>query len=427
MLIILIFSVLTGIFYFLGRVFVRRKKLFSFLNFLFFCFLIIEIFFYGYFLTLVHQNKSFYLIGHQRLLDHLIQSQIIDKTYLKRNQHDQFYVVDDELGYTTGKNRKYQQYETNAQGFRASRNYSLIPPSDKLRVAVFGDSFVFGDGELYQNVWPRLLERTIGNLEVLNFGLSGYGLTQSYLRYLKDGMRFSPDVVIFNYVTLGYRDRLDLKEVIKSETLDRSTLYRAHLDIVDGILVSESVKALDVFDPRLREKYIYQPFGLTAPKKDIFSLLNTGLFVKRYLSKRRFLKYFSAIGDGNNGVSQERFLELNVKLLDNLIQTVKNQGSKIIFLYSEPFDELTPQIQEILRKYLDDVKYVNINRLMQERIQASGHVRGDFLNKTNHFDGHGNKLYTEIVGLILIEEQWKRGDYKFVYNSKEIQFQKLNN
>jgi hypothetical protein len=41
----------------------------------------------------------------------------------------------------------------------------------------------------------------VPGIEVLNFGVSGYGIDQAYLRYLRDGRRHRPHVVILGFMT----------------------------------------------------------------------------------------------------------------------------------------------------------------------------------------------------------------------------------
>jgi len=89
----------------------------------------------------------------------------------------------------------------NAQGTRALHDYAEHPPADVLRVAAFGDSFVHGDEVGDGEEWAALLERSRPGLEVMNFGVSGYGPDQAFLRWRRDGVRFRPDVVVIGYMT----------------------------------------------------------------------------------------------------------------------------------------------------------------------------------------------------------------------------------
>jgi len=92
-------------------------------------------------------------------------------------------------------------FTINGAGIRSRRDYDRTPPSDTLRIAVFGDSFTAGDDVSDDEVWAYLLERELYEAgiraEVLNFGVGAYGMGQAYLRWRRLGRDFSPDMVIF--------------------------------------------------------------------------------------------------------------------------------------------------------------------------------------------------------------------------------------
>lgn len=69
----------------------------------------------------------------------------------------------------------------NSGGIRALREYSPKEPPNTLRIAAFGDSFTFGDEAGDTETWPYQLESALPNTEVLNFGVSAYGVDQMYL------------------------------------------------------------------------------------------------------------------------------------------------------------------------------------------------------------------------------------------------------
>jgi hypothetical protein len=51
------------------------------------------------------------------------------------------------------------------------------------------------------NAWPAQLEGLRPGLEVLNFGVGAYGVDQALLRYLRDGIRFRPHVIVIGFMT----------------------------------------------------------------------------------------------------------------------------------------------------------------------------------------------------------------------------------
>jgi hypothetical protein len=93
-------------------------------------------------------------------------------------------------------------YDYNSQGLRsAPQEYPLTPATDTLRIALFGDSFTHGSDVPYQESWAYYLQQNLTKqgrkVEVLNFGVDGYGMDQAYLRWQNLGVNFAPQLVIF--------------------------------------------------------------------------------------------------------------------------------------------------------------------------------------------------------------------------------------
>jgi hypothetical protein len=77
---------------------------------------------------------------------------------------------------------------TNAQGFRNNNDFSVPAPDCMLRVVCSGDSFTLGYGVENDNTWCQLLSRIDARWEPVNMGQGGYGIDQSYLWYMRDGI-----------------------------------------------------------------------------------------------------------------------------------------------------------------------------------------------------------------------------------------------
>jgi hypothetical protein len=113
--------------------------------------------------------------------------------------------VDADLGWTNGPNVKNHDgtVSTDSVGARGTGERSPMPAEGVLRIAVFGDSFVFGDEVTTDETWPArleaLLEKGGQRAEVLNFGVNAYGMDQALLRWEKEGRRLAPAVVILGF------------------------------------------------------------------------------------------------------------------------------------------------------------------------------------------------------------------------------------
>ncbi len=127
----------------------------------------------------------------------------IDK-YLSASSSRLMY--DPDLGWSPRPNSQSEDglYHYNSMAIRsAPTEYSMTPRPDVLRIALFGDSYTHGDDVSFENSWGYYLESNLKEngiqAEVINFGVSGYGIDQAFLRWRKLGREFSPDLVILGF------------------------------------------------------------------------------------------------------------------------------------------------------------------------------------------------------------------------------------
>src|SRR4030095_261544 len=94
---------------------------------------------------------------------------------------------------------------TNPQGLRGARPALRPRRPGTTRVAVFGCSQTFGSGVQDDETFRARLEASLHDVEVLNFGVHGYGTDQMLLRWEREGVDYAPDVVVlaFAYYHLG--------------------------------------------------------------------------------------------------------------------------------------------------------------------------------------------------------------------------------
>jgi hypothetical protein len=108
----------------------------------------------------------------------------------------------------------------NDEGFR-DRNHALAKPPDAFRVVVLGDSNAEAFQVPLEHTFWSVLERRLQScpslsrrpVEVLNFGVSGFGTTQELLTYEKFARKYRPDVVL-----LAFFIGNDLRDNVRSLT-----------------------------------------------------------------------------------------------------------------------------------------------------------------------------------------------------------------
>ena len=98
----------------------------------------------------------------------------------------------------------------NSDGLR-DREHSKAKPADTVRIAVLGDSFTEAMHVPMEQTFWWLLERKLQEcnafpgkqVEVINFGVSGYGTVQELLRLRQKVWDYSPDLVILAFTTFN--------------------------------------------------------------------------------------------------------------------------------------------------------------------------------------------------------------------------------
>ncbi len=88
-------------------------------------------------------------------------------------------------------------------GIRTDVETAPAAASHVLRIALFGDSFTFGDEVGQDHTWGAALRETLATrgtpAEVLNFGVNAYGIDQAYLRWRTAGRLYQPAVVVLGF------------------------------------------------------------------------------------------------------------------------------------------------------------------------------------------------------------------------------------
>jgi len=136
------------------------------------------------------------LLNDEKLIGHPLFEQMVFRVYQRSENPVLFYVP--------RKNAHTWIYKTNSQGFR-DREYPKIKPPNTFRVAVLGDSIIWGHNIELQDTFAKQLERILNtqgrnqSFEVLNFGVSGYSTQQEVEFYREKAKAYDPDMIIIGY------------------------------------------------------------------------------------------------------------------------------------------------------------------------------------------------------------------------------------
>ncbi len=114
---------------------------------------------------------------------------------------------DDTLGWTVGSNRQGtgphgETYFSSHEGLRTGGPDISLAGRAMRTIALLGDSYTFASDVNYEDSWGHRLEQKLGPaVQVLNFGVPGYGIDQAYLRYERDVRAWHPEVVILALIS----------------------------------------------------------------------------------------------------------------------------------------------------------------------------------------------------------------------------------
>jgi len=88
---------------------------------------------------------------------------------------------------------------TNSRGFRSPHEFEAPRRDGVTRIVVLGDSFTFGEEVGDGDCWPARLEQQLGDVEVFNLAIHGYGTDQQLRVLEEEGLRTRPDVVVVGF------------------------------------------------------------------------------------------------------------------------------------------------------------------------------------------------------------------------------------
>jgi lysophospholipase L1-like esterase len=134
----------------------------------------------------------------------------------------------------------------NSNGFRGEE---LESKKSNFRIAVLGDSIVYGYGMKEKDTFPEKLEKNLKekglDSEVLNFGVLGYNTNQEVTAYFEKVKDLDPDLIIVGYVLNDAENRREYSGFEKKETIETckiAYLVNINCDLKDFLKKFESLK-----------------------------------------------------------------------------------------------------------------------------------------------------------------------------------------
>ena len=300
-----------------------------------------------------------------------------------REWHDPNTKFDSELGWVPNENASIISFEnktisSNADGFRSEPvNHS------KKQIVLVGDSITWGYGvsnnETVSYYLGQIMRANAEGLQVLNLGVSGYGLDQDYL-YLKRKINETEPAWIIVIIFAGN----DRNETSTSAMYDRN---KPLLVVNDGKLDNVIGK---------------------ISRYDCFNLFSHSYFVSRI----RYLKSLESTLCHQVTLNDEQTTATITKIFEGFDSISKENNAKLLFVISpalEDFHSVHPVKVEYFAKmlgtkyqYLNYLEYVKENRINPDKLYLLAQPDNQW-NDTAHYNPGGNKILAEAIYQTLLE------------------------
>ncbi len=117
-----------------------------------------------------------------------------------------YYQEEPKLNFDIRKRHYPIPIQYNSKGLREFE-YDYKKPDNVFRILVLGDSWAEDMGSFFENLHVKWLEKKLNNMgrpykfEVINGGHYAFDNAQEYMFYLKEGRRYSPDIVLLMFAT----------------------------------------------------------------------------------------------------------------------------------------------------------------------------------------------------------------------------------
>ena len=291
-----------------------------------------------------------------------------------KNSKSTFFVYDPDLGWVVGRSRQSADgmYSSSVEGIRSTQpGIALADAPATERVALIGDSNAFSMEVPFEESLGSHLSGLLGDgIQVLNFGVDGYGIDQIYLRYKRDVRRWRPKAVmvvfiqhdlmrtmgVYPFVGFGWSGYL-VKPRFDIEA-DRLKIINLPLPTPDAILQARAPSEL----PNIE----YDPSYMNT---DWDWRFDRGPMVFRLLTSLS-PRWPNRLPRGNADTEA-----LNVRLLRELISAIEEDGAKpiLVFLprWSGP-DDLAKTTLDALGHPFLDMRDCLLNVPEQQRRVPSG-------------------------------------------------------
>lgn len=220
------------------------------------------------------------------------------------------------------------EYQINSHGLRDSET-THEKPEGVFRIVLLGDSRTFGYGVPIEKHFSKILEGYFKDVEVINMGVSGYGVDQQLLQLRSEGCRYKPDLVLAYVAHYGNHRHMYSK---------RFGRQKPQFQLDDGKLVLTNVPVPGKANPE-RQSILSAPYRWLTEHTRTFGVLETSL---RQLRKKFRSSKGRQAQQGKAKVRDPGFEDRLHELGEAIIFEMNSQSSKCgaVFVLVNEIDRL---------------------------------------------------------------------------------------
>lgn len=308
-----------------------------------------------------------------------------------------YFVEDSLLGWSVGADRESRDgmYRSSEDGIRTLRRAEPLRAAGiRRRVALFGDSFTFSMEVPFDQSWAYALGTMLPpGTQILDFGVDGFGVDQSYLRFHRDARKWAPSVDVLTFI------QDDLYRTVSSYPFLRGWTYpfsRPRLFVDGDGLRMENVPVLPADSIFAKASIAEVPFV----NRDIF--FNADLWTPHVLYHsylvRLVVTLFPRWPLPNEGTGTDVIVPLATRIIEQFVREARAEGAEPLVVYvpgrsdfasADPL--LTPAIGRLLAER--GIQLHDVTDCVTHRVAP----RAMFLDGRPHYTGAANAAVAACV------------------------------
>jgi hypothetical protein len=315
---------------------------------------------------------------------------------------------DELLGWTNLPGGSNELYSANSRGIRSDHEYSSAPIPGRIRIAAFGDSFMHADDVPNHEAWSSIVEKSESDIEVLNFGVGGFGPDQAYLRYMQEGRGFEPDLVFIGMMSENINRIVNVYRPFYTPDTG-NPLAKPYFKVSDGQLVHRinPMPTLDAYAqlleqpvavlPALGEEDFHYSFRYTKGALDFSPLVRLSKVILFELKERLASPFFE---NGQYRTDSDQYLLLDKLLLEFRCAALDHGSLPVTVLFPHRADvaaalsgkpvSYKPLSDELRQEGLPVLDLADAFSLLPPDTKLDGFVR-------QHYTGRGNELIATFI------------------------------